>query len=191
MIIQQHLLTGAFTLSRQWPWHFLGGWSPPPPGMHWARKTCEGRWAVSFTYDSLPVGLHAPCFPVTWSTFSFLQSVQGLQASSQSVQYPAVSFPPQHLLPVSPTQQFPMVWITCVWLLPWEGTLTGFTMFLCRAGQCWVGALGWPWRLVCECLVLEHSNPSSQSWLVGWLFCYLARLSGSAIWFLFKSLPAN
>uniref|UniRef100_A0A452TKB9 cAMP regulated phosphoprotein 21 n=1 Tax=Ursus maritimus TaxID=29073 RepID=A0A452TKB9_URSMA len=33
---------------------------------------------------------------------------QGLQASSQSVQYPAVSFPPQHLLPVSPTQQFPM-----------------------------------------------------------------------------------
>ncbi|XP_016054356.1 PREDICTED: cAMP-regulated phosphoprotein 21 [Miniopterus natalensis] len=36
------------------------------------------------------------------------QSVQGLQASSQSVQYPAVSFPPQHLLPMSPTQQFPM-----------------------------------------------------------------------------------
>ncbi|XP_059520211.1 cAMP-regulated phosphoprotein 21 isoform X9 [Myotis daubentonii] len=36
------------------------------------------------------------------------QSVQGLQASSQSVQYPAVSFPPQHLLPVSPTQQFSM-----------------------------------------------------------------------------------
>ncbi|XP_040335634.1 cAMP-regulated phosphoprotein 21 isoform X20 [Herpailurus yagouaroundi] len=36
------------------------------------------------------------------------QSVQGLQASSQSVQYPAVSLPPQHLLPVSPTQQFPM-----------------------------------------------------------------------------------
>uniref|UniRef100_A0A673T502 cAMP regulated phosphoprotein 21 n=1 Tax=Suricata suricatta TaxID=37032 RepID=A0A673T502_SURSU len=36
------------------------------------------------------------------------QSVQGLQASSQSVQYPAVPFPPQHLLPVSPTQQFPM-----------------------------------------------------------------------------------
>ncbi|XP_062035662.1 cAMP-regulated phosphoprotein 21 isoform X17 [Lepus europaeus] len=36
------------------------------------------------------------------------QSVQGLQASSQSVQYPAVSFPPQHLLPVSATQHFPM-----------------------------------------------------------------------------------
>ncbi|XP_054935902.1 cAMP-regulated phosphoprotein 21 isoform X31 [Physeter macrocephalus] len=36
------------------------------------------------------------------------QSVQGLQASSQSVQYPAVSFPSQHLLPVSPTPQFPM-----------------------------------------------------------------------------------
>ncbi|XP_004614640.1 cAMP-regulated phosphoprotein 21 isoform X6 [Sorex araneus] len=36
------------------------------------------------------------------------QSVQGLQASSPSVQYPAVSFPPQHLLPLSPTQQFPM-----------------------------------------------------------------------------------
>ncbi|KAM4856014.1 cAMP-regulated phosphoprotein 21 isoform X6 [Urocitellus parryii] len=36
------------------------------------------------------------------------QSVQGLQAPSQSVQYPAVSFPPQHLLPVSPTQHFPM-----------------------------------------------------------------------------------
>ncbi|KAF6312489.1 cAMP regulated phosphoprotein 21 [Rhinolophus ferrumequinum] len=33
---------------------------------------------------------------------------QGLQPSSQSVQYPAVSFPPQHLLPVSATQQFPL-----------------------------------------------------------------------------------
>ncbi|XP_047625820.1 cAMP-regulated phosphoprotein 21 isoform X2 [Phacochoerus africanus] len=33
---------------------------------------------------------------------------QGLQASSQSVQYPAVPFPTQHLLPVSPTPQFPM-----------------------------------------------------------------------------------
>ncbi|KAK2506487.1 hypothetical protein MC885_011728, partial [Smutsia gigantea] len=32
---------------------------------------------------------------------------QGLQSSSQPVQYPAVSFPPQHLLPVSPAQQFP------------------------------------------------------------------------------------
>ncbi|XP_068837665.1 cAMP-regulated phosphoprotein 21 isoform X11 [Capricornis sumatraensis] len=42
------------------------------------------------------------------AAFSFLQSVQGLQASSQSVQYPAVSFPPQHLLPVSPTPQFPL-----------------------------------------------------------------------------------
>ncbi|XP_012575829.1 PREDICTED: cAMP-regulated phosphoprotein 21 isoform X2 [Condylura cristata] len=36
------------------------------------------------------------------------QSVQGLQASSQSVQYPAVSFPSQHLLPVSPPQPFSM-----------------------------------------------------------------------------------
>ncbi|KAM7336889.1 cAMP-regulated phosphoprotein 21 isoform X4 [Alexandromys fortis] len=36
------------------------------------------------------------------------QSVQGLQPSSQSVQYPAVSFPTQHLLPVSPTQHFPL-----------------------------------------------------------------------------------
>ncbi|XP_037382043.1 cAMP-regulated phosphoprotein 21 [Talpa occidentalis] len=36
------------------------------------------------------------------------QSVQGLQASSQSVQYPAVSFPPQHLLPVTPSQPFSM-----------------------------------------------------------------------------------
>uniref|UniRef100_A0A8C6IDK5 Cyclic AMP-regulated phosphoprotein, 21 n=1 Tax=Mus spicilegus TaxID=10103 RepID=A0A8C6IDK5_MUSSI len=36
------------------------------------------------------------------------QSVQSLQPSSQSVQYPAVSFPPQHLLPVSPTQHFPL-----------------------------------------------------------------------------------
>uniref|UniRef100_A0A8C0EKE5 cAMP regulated phosphoprotein 21 n=7 Tax=Aves TaxID=8782 RepID=A0A8C0EKE5_BUBBB len=31
---------------------------------------------------------------------------QAMQPSSQSVQYPAVSYPPQHLLPVSPTQQF-------------------------------------------------------------------------------------
>ncbi|XP_028751058.1 cAMP-regulated phosphoprotein 21 isoform X10 [Peromyscus leucopus] len=36
------------------------------------------------------------------------QSVQGLQPSSQSVQYPAVSFPAHHLLPVSPTQHFPL-----------------------------------------------------------------------------------
>ncbi|XP_028642923.1 cAMP-regulated phosphoprotein 21 isoform X8 [Grammomys surdaster] len=36
------------------------------------------------------------------------QSVQGLQPSSQSVQYPAVSFPSQHLLPLSPTQHFPL-----------------------------------------------------------------------------------
>ncbi|NXD96552.1 ARP21 protein, partial [Chaetorhynchus papuensis] len=34
------------------------------------------------------------------------QAVQTMQPSSQSVQYPAVSYPPQHLLPVSPTQQF-------------------------------------------------------------------------------------
>ncbi|XP_032315176.1 cAMP-regulated phosphoprotein 21 isoform X8 [Camelus ferus] len=33
---------------------------------------------------------------------------QGLQASPQSVPFPAVSFPPQHLLPMSPTPQFPM-----------------------------------------------------------------------------------
>nr|XP_044992676.1 cAMP-regulated phosphoprotein 21 isoform X8 [Jaculus jaculus] len=36
------------------------------------------------------------------------QSVQGLPPSSQSMQYPAASFPPQHLLPVSPTQHFSM-----------------------------------------------------------------------------------
>ncbi|NWU44421.1 ARP21 protein, partial [Hylia prasina] len=34
------------------------------------------------------------------------QPVQTMQPSSQSVQYPAVSYPPQHLLPVSPSQQF-------------------------------------------------------------------------------------
>uniref|UniRef100_A0A8C3VAK1 cAMP regulated phosphoprotein 21 n=1 Tax=Catharus ustulatus TaxID=91951 RepID=A0A8C3VAK1_CATUS len=34
------------------------------------------------------------------------QPVQTMQPSSQSVQYPAVSYPPQHHLPVSPTQQF-------------------------------------------------------------------------------------
>ncbi|XP_061442867.1 cAMP-regulated phosphoprotein 21 isoform X4 [Rhineura floridana] len=36
------------------------------------------------------------------------QPVQALQSSSQSVQYPTVSYPPQHLLAVSPTQQFPV-----------------------------------------------------------------------------------
>ncbi|KAJ6661971.1 hypothetical protein lerEdw1_012818 [Lerista edwardsae] len=36
------------------------------------------------------------------------QPVQALQPSSQSVQYPAVSYPPQHLLAVSTTQQFPV-----------------------------------------------------------------------------------
>ncbi|KFP09613.1 cAMP-regulated phosphoprotein 21 [Egretta garzetta] len=39
-------------------------------------------------------------------TVFILQPVQAMQPSSQSVQYPAVSYPPQHLLPVSPTQQF-------------------------------------------------------------------------------------
>ncbi|NXD24043.1 ARP21 protein, partial [Spelaeornis formosus] len=34
------------------------------------------------------------------------QPVQTMQPSSQSVQYPGVSYPSQHLLPVSPTQQF-------------------------------------------------------------------------------------
>nr|XP_045366064.1 cAMP-regulated phosphoprotein 21 isoform X8 [Camelus bactrianus] len=33
---------------------------------------------------------------------------QGLQASPQSLPFPAVSSPPQHLLPMSPTPQFPM-----------------------------------------------------------------------------------
>ncbi|XP_074140701.1 cAMP-regulated phosphoprotein 21 isoform X7 [Sminthopsis crassicaudata] len=33
---------------------------------------------------------------------------QALQPSSQAGQYPGVSFPPQHLLPVSPAQQFPV-----------------------------------------------------------------------------------
>ncbi|XP_072323410.1 cAMP-regulated phosphoprotein 21-like isoform X7 [Scyliorhinus torazame] len=36
------------------------------------------------------------------------QPVQPMQPSSQSVQYPTVPYPPQHLLPVSPTQQFPV-----------------------------------------------------------------------------------
>ncbi|XP_042187999.1 cAMP-regulated phosphoprotein 21 isoform X4 [Callorhinchus milii] len=36
------------------------------------------------------------------------QPVQAMQPSSQSVQYPTVSYPPQHLLPVSPSQQFPV-----------------------------------------------------------------------------------
>uniref|UniRef100_A0ACB8FTT2 Uncharacterized protein n=1 Tax=Sphaerodactylus townsendi TaxID=933632 RepID=A0ACB8FTT2_9SAUR len=34
---------------------------------------------------------------------------QALQPSSQSVQYPTVSYPPQHLLAMSSTQQFPVV----------------------------------------------------------------------------------
>lgn len=42
-------------------------------------------------------------------TVFILQPVQAMQPSSQSVQYPAVSYPPQHLLPVSPTQQFSVV----------------------------------------------------------------------------------
>ncbi|KAM6449720.1 cAMP-regulated phosphoprotein 21 isoform 2-T5 [Liasis olivaceus] len=36
------------------------------------------------------------------------QPISALQPSSQSVPYPAVSYPPQHLLAVSPTQQFPV-----------------------------------------------------------------------------------
>ncbi|XP_051879696.1 LOW QUALITY PROTEIN: cAMP-regulated phosphoprotein 21 [Pristis pectinata] len=36
------------------------------------------------------------------------QPVQAMQSSSQSVQYPTASYPSQHLLPVSPTQQFPV-----------------------------------------------------------------------------------
>ncbi|XP_062922419.1 cAMP-regulated phosphoprotein 21 isoform X2 [Mobula hypostoma] len=36
------------------------------------------------------------------------QPVQAMQSSSQTGQYPAASYPSQHLLPVSPTQQFPV-----------------------------------------------------------------------------------
>ncbi|XP_069469293.1 cAMP-regulated phosphoprotein 21 isoform X3 [Ambystoma mexicanum] len=36
------------------------------------------------------------------------QPVQAMQSSSQTVQYPAISYPPQHLLSVSATQQFPV-----------------------------------------------------------------------------------
>ncbi|XP_043835500.1 cAMP-regulated phosphoprotein 21 isoform X4 [Dromiciops gliroides] len=36
------------------------------------------------------------------------QPLQALQSSSQSGQYPSVSYPPQHLLPVAPVQQFPV-----------------------------------------------------------------------------------
>ncbi|XP_044512689.1 cAMP-regulated phosphoprotein 21 [Gracilinanus agilis] len=36
------------------------------------------------------------------------QPLQALQASAQSGPYPSVSYPPQHLLPVSPVQQFPV-----------------------------------------------------------------------------------
>ncbi|XP_030059367.1 cAMP-regulated phosphoprotein 21 [Microcaecilia unicolor] len=42
------------------------------------------------------------------STHLVTQPVQAMQPSSQSVQYPPVSYPPQHLLPVSSTQQFPV-----------------------------------------------------------------------------------
>lgn len=49
-----------------------------------------------------------------------LQPVQTMQPSSQSVQYPAVSYPPQHLLPVSPTQQFSVVLkISYLFFFPW------------------------------------------------------------------------
>lgn len=78
------------------------------------------RWSASDKPDFL-WDFRSQCFPVTWPAFSFLQSVQGLQASSQSVQYPAVSFPPQHLLPVSATQQFPMVpYFMCATFPPGE-----------------------------------------------------------------------
>ncbi|OXB83224.1 UNVERIFIED_CONTAM: hypothetical protein H355_001976, partial [Colinus virginianus] len=54
------------------------------------------------------------------------QPVQAMQPSSQSVQYPAVSYPPQHLLPVSPTQQFSVVLKTFVFsfLLSWRDDMT-------------------------------------------------------------------
>nr|XP_033786228.1 cAMP-regulated phosphoprotein 21 isoform X3 [Geotrypetes seraphini] len=42
------------------------------------------------------------------STHLVTQPVQTMQPSSQSVQYSTVSYPPQHLLPVSSTQQFPV-----------------------------------------------------------------------------------
>ncbi|KYO43283.1 hypothetical protein Y1Q_0017576 [Alligator mississippiensis] len=59
--------------------------------------TTLGRW------HHLP----PPGFPATYAPLLQLPGpVQAMQPSSQSVQYPAVSYPPQHLLPVSPTQQF-------------------------------------------------------------------------------------
>lgn len=113
--VSQWLLKAVLTLSKHasckagwlcfaWHWLSVGGSERTEP----RRPVGWCRWSASDKPDFL-WDFHSQCFPVTWPAFSFLQSVQGLQASSQSVQYPAVSFPPQHLLPVSATQQFPMV----------------------------------------------------------------------------------
>ena len=134
--------------------------------MRWTRRACEGWWYASDVINRLQMGFQAQCFPVTWLAFSLLSSVQALQASSQSVQYPAVPFPTQHLLPVSPTPQFPMVlyheWVT---LLLGE-QIHGFYYFLVQ-GRLMVGGgsgLMVTGEVVCECLIPEHCNPPPKWW---------------------------
>ena len=160
----------------------ISGW--PPLQMHWTKTACAGWWCASEASGIATPSTHL----LTWSAFSFLQSVQGLQASSQSVQYPAVSFPPQHLLPVSPTPQFPLVlYLLGMMFLLGERVLW---FYYCWVDWCWVGGpeLTVSGNVVCECLIPEHCHSSPERMLsfLSSVLCLMLLQSDT----LFKSLPA-
>lgn len=132
--------------------------------------------------------------------FCFLpQSVQAMQPSSQSVQYPAVSYP-QHLLAVSPPHQFPVVlhifitfmWIDCVvWacfmyggicypgkereaectsLLSYSGTDTGTA---CHLGpQCLAKSLSWKWYKMCVVITWLPKSASDRFNIIACFILY-------------------
>ncbi|NWS34366.1 ARP21 protein, partial [Polioptila caerulea] len=75
----------------------------PPSGQQTMRSQVVGQ-SQQQTSIQQPQQVQQPQQQV--ASHLVTQPVQTMQPSSQSIQYPAVSYPPQHLLPVSPTQQF-------------------------------------------------------------------------------------
>ncbi|NWH77080.1 ARP21 protein, partial [Piaya cayana] len=75
----------------------------PPSGQQTIRSQMVGQ-SQQQPSSQQPQQVQQPQQQIT--SHLVTQPVQAIQPSSQSVQYPAVSYPPQHLLPVSPTQQF-------------------------------------------------------------------------------------
>ncbi|XP_078254386.1 cAMP-regulated phosphoprotein 21-like isoform X3 [Rhinoraja longicauda] len=72
----------------------------PPVGSHSVRSPRTGQSQQQPPPQPQPHQQHIPSHLIP-------QPVQAMQPTSQPAQYPTASYPSQHLLPVSPTQQFP------------------------------------------------------------------------------------